>query len=249
MVRWIAWLSAGIAAIGLAAAGIWWLGRAVRTPSAPDLAAFSGSAVVQTDDKLATRWLTTEGSRLTGRGASWLRLAGHALVDQCAGSGGGGGLFGGGISASVSCECTDTWYLAVTGGERAGQRHLERVLHRADGWGRFTTVPRGSASPPVMPMATADWVGPAGPPPPPGGKVGLDLIWVASRQELAAAALGSVQSQIAADRVRYLKVLRPDLADVARRSFAVHRRVLIVSIEDSYFFSTSPAPPRVVGVR
>ena len=249
-VRRIAWLSAGIAAIGLAAVGIWWLGRAVRTPSAPDLAAFSGSAVVQTDDKRATRWLTAEGSRLTGRRAGWLKLAGHALVDECAGSGGGGGLFGGGISASVSCERTDTWYLAVDGGERAGQRHLERILHDADGWGRFATVPRGSASPPVIPMTTADWVGPTGPPPPPTSKIGLDLVWVASRQELAAAALGSAQSQIAADRVSYLTVIRPDLAAVGRRSFAVHRRVLVVSIDDSYFFSTSPTPPRtVVGVR
>jgi hypothetical protein len=249
VVRWAAWLSAGIAVIGLAAAGLWWLGRAVRTPLGPDLAAFSGSAVVQTDDVRAARWLTAEGSRLTGRRVSWLTLAGHALVDECAGSGGGGGLFGGGISASVACQRTDTWYLAVVGGQRAEQGNLERILHRADGWGRFSTVPQGSASPPVMPMTTADWVGPAGPAPP-AGKIGLDLIWVASRQELAAAALGSTQSQTAADRVSYLAVLRPDLASVARRSFAVRRHVLIVSIEDSYFFSTSATPPRtVVGAR
>jgi hypothetical protein len=238
VVRWAAWLSAGIAVIGLAAAGLWWLGRVVRSPSAPDLAAFSGSAVVQTDDERAARWLTAEGSRLTGRRVSWLTLAGHALVDECAGSGGG-------ISASVACERTDTWYLAVVGGQRAEQGNLERILHRADGWGRFSTVPRGSASPPVMPMTTAEWVGPAGPAPP-AGKIGLDLIWVASRQELAAAALGSTQSQTAADRVTYLAVIRPDLAGVARRSFAVRRHVVVVSIEDSYFFSTSPTPPRTV---
>jgi hypothetical protein len=231
-----------MAATGLVIVGIWWLGRAVRTPSAPDLAAFSGSSVVRADDRLAAQWLTTEGARMTGR-ARGLTVAGYAVLDQCAGSSGGGGLFGGGISASVSCDRTDTWYLAAAGNQGTRESGLERVLRQVDGWGRFAAVPRGSASPPVMPVTTAAWAGPAGPRPPPG-KVGLDLIWVASSQELAAAALGSSQPQIAADRVSDLTVVRPDLADVARRSFAVHRQVLVVSIEDSYFFSTSQTPPR-----
>jgi hypothetical protein len=242
VVRWAAWLSAGIAATGLVIAGSWWLGRAVRTPAAPDLTAFSRSAAVRTDDKRATQWLQAEASRLTGT-AGWLRVAGHALVDECSGSaGGGGGLYGGGIGVSVSCERTDTWYFAVAGAERAQVRNLERVLRQADGWGRFTTVPRGSASPPVMPMTTAAWVGPAGPAPP-GGKIGLDLIWVASKQELAAAALGATQSQVAADQVSFLVVIRPDLAGISLKSFAAHRHVLVVSISDSYFFSTSRTPP------
>lgn len=240
--RWAAWLSAGLAATGLVIAGGWWLGRAVRTPAAPDLTAFSRSAAVRTDDKRAAQWLQAEASRLTGR-ARWLRVAGHALVDECAGSaGGGGGLYGGGISVSVSCERTDTWYFAVAGAERARVRTLERVLRQTDGWGRFATVPRGSASPPVMPMTTAAWIGPAGPAPP-GDKIGLDLIWVASEQELAAAALGSTRSQVTADRVSYLLVIRPDLAGVSLQSFAAHRHVLVVSINDSYFFSTSRTPP------
>jgi hypothetical protein len=179
---------------------------------------------------------------MAGR-AGWVTVSGQAVVDQCAGSAPGGGLFGGGISASVSCERTDTWFLAVAGGEYSQESRLERVLRQSDGWGRFGTVPPGSASPPVMPMTTADWIGPAGPPPP-TGKTGLDLIWVASKQELSAAALGSSQPQIAADRVSYLSVIRPDLARIARESFAAHRNVLVVSIEDSYFSSTSLTPPR-----
>ncbi len=148
-----------------------------------------------------------------------MQVVGHARVDECAGSGRGGGLFGGGIGASVSCQRTDTWYLAVAGGARADQGKLERILHQADGWGRFTAVPKGTASPPVLPTTTAQWVGPAEPPPP-HDKIQLELIWVASRPELASAALGAAQAQVAADRVRYLVIIKPDLAGVSRKSFA-----------------------------
>jgi len=239
--RWAAWLSAGIVVAGLVMAGVWWLGQAVRAPSAPDLAAFSNSTAVRTEDQGAAHWLQVDAARLTSR-ARWVQAVGHARVDECSGSGRGGGLFGGGISASVSCERTDTWYLAVAGGAPADQGKLERILHQADGWGRFTAVPKGTASPPVLPTTTAQWVGPAEPPPP-HDKIELELIWVASRPELASAALGAAQAQVAADRVRYLVVIKPDLAGVARRSFAAHRHVLVVSISDSYFYSTTLKPP------
>jgi hypothetical protein len=244
VVRWTAWLSAVLAVAVLAVAGIWWLGRAVRTPSAPDLTAFSKSTVVRTADARAAQWLQQEASRLTSR-ARWLTVVGHALVDECSGSGRGGGLFGGGIAAGVSCERTDTWFFAVAGGAVDDMGRLERVLARTDGWGRFTPVPTGSATPPVMPMTTAAWVGPAGPRPP-GGKVELDLIWVASRQELAAAALGAAQSDATADRVSYLLVIRPNLAGIARHSFSSDRHVVVASIADSYFFSTRLTPPSPV---
>ena len=86
---------------------------------------------------------------------------------------------------------------------------------------------------------------PAGPRPP-GGKVGLELIWVERRQELAAAVLGTQLSQASADRVRYLQVLRPDLGDVARKGFGPHRHVLVMSFMDSYFAGHSLTPPAPV---
>lgn len=226
----------------LAFGGIWWLGQAVRTSAAPDLAAFAGSSVVRADDRAAAGWLAQEASRLGNR-AKWLAVAGHAQVDECAGAGGGGRLFGGGIGASVSCERTDTWFFATASSASADVSRLERALAKVDGWGRFAAVPSGSASPPVLPMTTAAWVGPAGPAPPQGGKVALNVIWVAAKRELAAAAMGAAQSQISADRVSYLLVTRPNLAEVARRSFTAHLHVLVVSIEDSYFFSSSVTPP------
>jgi hypothetical protein len=241
----MAWLSAAIVAIGLVIAGFWWLGQAVRAPSAPDLAAFTSSATVRTDDQAAAQWLQADAARLTSR-ARWLKVVGHALVDDCSGSGSGGGLFGGGISASVSCQRTDTWYLAVAGGAPDEQGNLERILHRADGWGRFAAAPKGTATPPVLPTTTAQWVGPAEPPPR-HDKTELELIWVASRSELATAALGVGQAQVTADRVRYLVIIKPDLAGVSRRSFAARRHVLVVSISDSYFYTTTLTPPGPAG--
>jgi hypothetical protein len=239
--RWAAWLSAGVVLAGLVAAGVWWLGQAVRAPSPPDLAAFSNSTAVRTEDQAAAHWLQQDAARLTSR-ARWVHLVGHARVDECSGSGRGGGLFGGGIGASVSCERTDTWYLAVAGGAPADQSKLERILHQADGWGRFAAAPEGTGSPPVLPTTTAQWVGPAEPPPP-HDKIQLELIWVARRPELASAALGAAQAQVTADRVRYLVIIKPDLAGVSRKSFAAHRHVLVVSMSDSYFYSTTLEPP------
>jgi hypothetical protein len=240
--RWAVWLSAGIVIIVLAFGGIRWLGQAVRTSVSPDLAAFTRSSVVRADDRSAAGWLAQEASRLASR-AKWLAVVGDAQVDECAGAGGGGRLFGGGIGASVSCERTDTRFFATASSARGDVSRLERALAKADGWGRFAAVPSGSASPPVLPMTTAAWVGPAGPAPPPGGKVELHLIWVDANRELAAAALGAARAQISADRVSYLLVIRPNLAEVARRSFAAHLHVLVVSIEDSYFYSSSLTPP------
>ena len=115
---------------------------------------------MRTEDQAAAHWLQADAARLTSR-ARWVQAVGHAQVDECSGSGHGGGLFGGGISASVSCQRTDTWYLAVPGGAPDLQAKLERGLQWADGWGRFAAVPKGTASPPVLPTTTAQWVGPA----------------------------------------------------------------------------------------
>ena len=38
-------------------------------------------------------------------------------------------------------------------------------------------------------------------------------------------------------------IIKPDLAGVWRQSFAAHRHVLVVSISDSYFYSTTLKPP------
>jgi hypothetical protein len=242
--RWAAWLLAGVAVAALAFGGFHLLGQVVRGAPEPDLAAFASSSLVRTNDKLAGAWLRRQADRFAGQ-ATWLTLAGHGLADECSGSGGGAGMLGGSVGASVSCQRADTWFFAVPGDKAARLAHVEQILSKTDGWGKFTDVPVGAASPPVLAVTSAAWVGPAGPRPP-SGKVGLDLIWVERQQELAAAVLGAQLSQASADRVRYLQVLRPDLGDVARKGFGPHRHVLVVSFVDSYFAGHSLTPPAPV---
>jgi hypothetical protein len=241
VIKWAAWLLAAAAAAALAFGGFHVLDQAVRGAPEPDLAAFASSAQVRASDMLASSWLRQQQARLTRR-TPWLTQAGHALADECSGSGGGGGVLSGGIGASVSCQRTETWFFAAPGGKRDTVARLERILRTADGWGMFTSVPVGAASPPVLPVISADWVGPAGSRPP-GGKVDLDLIWVDRGNQLPAAVLGAQQSQFNADRIRYLHVLRPDLGAIARASFGAHRHVLVVSFVDSYYAVRSLTPP------
>jgi hypothetical protein len=231
-----------MAVVALAFGGYRLAGLALSGNPEPDLGAFASSAVVRTDDAVASRWLGQQARRLATR-AGWLSPAGHGMTDECAGTGGDGGMFAGGMGVSVSCQRTDTWFFEAARGRPASIRRLERVLHRAGGWGRFATSPAGPASPPVLPVISAAWTGPAGPRPR-AGKVALMLIWVQGKDQLAAAALGAQQTQVAADRVRYLHILRPDLKAVARRSFGrQHHHVLVVSFGDTYFSSHAISPP------
>lgn len=225
----------------LAVGGFHLLGQAVRGRPEPDLAAFASSSLVRANDKLAGNWLQQQAARFV-REATWLALAGHGMADECSGSGGGAGMLGGGVGASVSCLRTDTWYFAMPGDKEADMDRLERILSETDGWGKFTDVPAGAASPPVLAETSAAWTGPGGPRPP-RGKVGIDLIWVERKSQLPAAALGAQVPQVSADRVRYLKILRPDLGEIARKGFGAHRHVMVVSFMDAYFAGTTLTPP------
>jgi hypothetical protein len=143
----------------------------------------------------------------------------------------------------VSCRRTDTWYFATRRHQQAEIKALKKVLGRSGGWGRFTSVPLGHAARPVLPVTTGSWTGQGDKRwRPPGGRVGLSMIWVGHQGQLPAAALAA-PARVTTGRVRYLHIVSPDLDAVTRLSFGARKRVVVVAFDDAYFTSTGLVPP------
>lgn len=246
--RWAGWSLAALAVAGIAFGGYRLVDQMTRPAQEPNLAAFVQSPAVQTADQAAAAWLDRQSDRLEDR-ATWLTLAGHALSDECAASAGVDGLFGHSLQPLVSCHRSDTWYFAARRRQQTEIRDLEKVLGHSGGWGRFASVPPGHAARPALPVTTGSWTGQGEKNwQPPGGRVVLSMIWVARKDQLAAAALGAL-SRVTADRIRYLHVSPPNLNAVTRRSFGAHRRVVVVAFDDSYFTSSGVSPANRSGPR
>ena len=110
------WLLAGAVAVAGLVVVVIVVVRFYATGAAalPNAAAYGRSAPVRQADAAAAAWQDRQFGALQGQ-QRWLVPAGRSVADDCMGSGGGSGPFGGETLSNVSCQRTDTRYYAFAG--------------------------------------------------------------------------------------------------------------------------------------